>query len=87
MANDYQHKDGNGAIFKNTHKTQPNQPDYRGDLMLNGITYEIASWLKDGKNGKFMSISVKVKEDRPQQARPSTPALDEFTEDGDLIPF
>ena len=88
MANDYQHKDGSGAIFKNTRKDKPSQPDYRGDFMLNGITYEIASWLKDGKHGKFMSLAVKVKEDRPQQqARPSTPALDEFTEDGDLIPF
>ena len=78
MANDYQHKDGSGAIFKNTRKDKPSQPDCRGDLMLNGITYEIASWLKDGKHGKFMSLAVKVKEDRPQQAAPPT---DDFEDD------
>lgn len=93
MANDYQHKDGTGALFKNARKDKPTQPDYRGDFMLNGVTYEIASWLKDGKNGKFMSLSVKPKEDRQegkvwgaQQASPAdSPSLDDF--DDSLIPF
>ena len=82
MANDYQHKDGSGAIFKNTRKDKPSQPDYRGDFMLNGITYEAACWIKDGKHGKFMSLSVKAKEDRPQQTRQqAAPPADDFEDD------
>ena len=88
MANDYQPRDMSGVLFRNDRKDKPSHPDYRGDVTINGVTYALSSWIKTGQKGKFMSLAVSVKEDRPQQqARPSTPALDEFTEDGDLIPF
>jgi len=70
----YEPKDGSGALFKNDKGGNEARPDYRGDLMLNGVQYEISSWLKTAQNGnKFMSLSVKPKQER-QQSAPSRPA-------------
>lgn len=53
-----------GALFKNDRKEKDTQPDYRGDINVNGVDYWISAWLKEGKTGtKFMSLSVQLKED------------------------
>ena len=48
-------------MFKAEQKSEK-APGYRGDIMLNGVVYEIAAWVKEGKNGKFFSLSGKPKE-------------------------
>jgi hypothetical protein len=66
----YEPKDGTGALFKNNKEGVENRPDYRGDVMLAGTLYEVAGWIKDGKSGKFMSLSIKPKEERqPRDSR------------------
>ena len=65
----YEQKDGSGALFKNDKGDNPKRPDYRGDITLGGVQYELSAWIKDGKNGKFMSLSGKVKGER--QAAPA----------------
>ena len=63
-------KEGQGSFFRNDKKPEGSkQPDYRGDLMLDGTLMEIAGWIKEGKNGKWMSLSVKPKEER--EAKPA----------------
>jgi len=57
----YAPKEGSGALFKNTRKDKDTHPDYRGDAMVNGQHMEIAAWIKEGKNGKFMSLAFKPK--------------------------
>jgi hypothetical protein len=57
-----------GALFKNDRKEQPNHPDYKGSLNVNGVDYWVSSWIKEGAKGKFMSLSVTPKE---QQAAPA----------------
>ncbi len=52
-----------GALFKNDKGDNPNRPDYRGSLDVNGTDHWISAWLKTSKKGqKFMSLSVSVKE-------------------------
>jgi hypothetical protein len=69
-----------GALFKNERKTKDSQPGYTGSLNVEGVEYFFDAWLKDGKNGKFFSVSVKRKEQQtsapaPRQAsRPPAPA-------------
>jgi hypothetical protein len=46
-----------GAIFKNDKKAD-NQPDYKGKINVKGEEFEIALWVKDGKNGKFFSAKI-----------------------------
>lgn len=57
----YTPKDGHGSLFKNDKGDNPARPDYRGDAMINGVHMEIAAWLKEGKKGKYMSLSFKPK--------------------------
>ena len=60
----YDHKELSGSLFKNDKGDNPSRPDYRGDCKIGGEVYEIAAWVKDGKNGKFMSLSFKPKQER-----------------------
>ena len=62
----YEHKEGSGALFKNGKKEEGSkQPDYRGTIMLGGVVYEIAGWVKQGNKGSFLSLNGKVQQDRP----------------------
>jgi uncharacterized protein (DUF736 family) len=76
-----------GAIFKNDDKQQDNHPDYKGSLNVNGVDLWVSGWLKTSeKTGKkFMSLSVKPKEDKPvKQASSPKRANVEFD---DNVPF
>ena len=55
----YEHKIGNGSLFKNTNKTNENQPDYSGSIKLqDGKDQQIAAWIKEGTKGKFFSLKL-----------------------------
>ena len=80
--------EGWGLLFKNKKKTESKQPDLRGELLLNGVTYRVAAWSKESKAGeRFMSIHAEI--DRPReekktaepQSKPKAKGLD------DDIPF
>lgn len=62
----FEHKPGSGSIFKNDRKETSNQPDYTGSMKgLDGEMYWISAWIKDGKKGKFLSISQTEMEEKP----------------------
>jgi hypothetical protein len=63
----YEKRDGSGSLFKNDRKEQPNHADYRGDILIDGQEYWLSAWIKEGKNGKFMSLAAKPKEARQEQ--------------------
>lgn len=73
-----------GALFKND-KAGGNQnwPDYRGMLNVGGTEYWLDAWIKEGKKGKFMSLSIKPKvaKDTPVQRNEVSP------DPNDEIPF
>jgi len=72
MSNGYQQRNLSGALFKNDKGGNEARPDYRGDICINGVNYELAAWIKEGQKGKYMSLSAKEKE---EQARaPASPA-------------
>ena len=87
----YQQKDMSGSLFKNDRKEKDTHPDYRGDIVIDGVSYWLSAWVKTSKNGgKFMSLAAKPKDggkgaDKPtpqQEAR--KPAREEMD---DEIPF
>jgi hypothetical protein len=80
----YEQKDNSGALFRNDKGDNASRPDYTGDCLVDGKPKRMAAWLKDGKNGKFMSIKFDEPREQQQQApaaQPQTASLD------DEIPF
>jgi hypothetical protein len=66
----YEPKEGSGALFKNDKGDNPARPDYRGDVMLGGVLYEISGWIKplpSDASKRFMSLSGKPKQARQEQ--------------------
>ena len=70
---DYEPKPNTGSLFKNTYKKAENQPDLKGDLILDKVFLEdlmnnsktstikvsISAWSKESeKVGKYLSISI-----------------------------
>lgn len=76
----YELKENQVTIFKNKHKKAENQPDYKGQVNIDGEIKEIALWVKEGKSEKF--FSGKISEKREKQE----PKKDSMYENNDL-PF
>ncbi len=69
----YQKKDGQGAMFQNDKQGNANRPDWRGDVLLNGVEYEVAAWNKQTRGGKdYFSLSVKPKQARGERQQPQS---------------
>lgn len=77
-------KEGSGSLFKADQKGNEKAPGYRGDIMLGGVVYEIAGWVKEGKNGKFFSLNGKPKV-APSGVFPPTGSIADMADD--IIPF
>ena len=84
-----------GAIFVNNRKEKDTQPDRQGSINVAGVDYWISGWIKDGSNGKYMSLSVTPKEQTqtaaqavqqvaPPQRQQAAPVVDDLD---DSIPF
>jgi uncharacterized protein (DUF736 family) len=84
----YEMQNGQGNLFKNLRKEKPNQPDYRGECVINGVKYLISGWIKQSKKGtKFFSLAIKDAASIEQNAKKSTTS--DLTAEGsqDDIPF
>lgn len=87
MAGDYDDTD-KGVLFKNDRKEPGSkQPDYRGKGNYNGTAFEVAGWVKMGRNGRFISLAFKEPYERPERGASSTRG--DFDRPGadDDIPF
>lgn len=82
----YQPKEGSGALFKNDKGDNPSRPDYRGDVMVGGVVYEVSGWIKplpSDASKRFMSLSAKPKQQQrqerqqPQRQQRQAPDADE----------
>lgn len=70
----YEHKEGQGSLFKND-KLNDRQPDYRGSIVIGGVTYEVAAWERTSqRGGKFLSLQASLPRERSEQgAQPQRP--------------
>jgi hypothetical protein len=73
-----------GALFKELDKQSDKHPDYTGKINVDGKELRLAAWIKDGKSGKFMSLSVsEFKAPQPGSNYQKPEEDDDF----DIVPF
>jgi hypothetical protein len=67
-----------GVLFKNEKKENERHADYRGEINVAGKPFWLDAWIKtSSKTGKkFMSLSVKPKEQRTAAAKPKSAFAD-----------
>lgn len=81
---DFKNDPGFGQLFRNKYKDKDSQPDHKGSMTTpDGHEWDISAWVKDGKNGKFFSLSIQEKWVKPDSDE-SKPAPEDFDDD---IPF
>lgn len=59
---DYQPRDNSGNLFKNDRREKESHPHAKGSAIINGVEYWVSAWTKEGKNGKFQSLSFEKKQ-------------------------
>jgi hypothetical protein len=77
-------KNMSGVLFKNDRKEKDSHPDYTGSAMIHGQEFWMSAWIKEGRNGKFMSFSFRPKEARDAAQERTSDNQNSF---GDVIPF
>jgi hypothetical protein len=76
MQNQDQKRDG-GVLFPNDRRENERQPTHRGSITIAGAEYYLNGWIREGRNGKFLSLSVQPKTATTQQTdkpKPKAPA-------------
>jgi hypothetical protein len=67
MDKKFEKRPNNGALFAVKSKKNPNQPDYRGDVLINlndfeivdgQITVALSGWKKQYSQGTFLSLQA-----------------------------
>jgi hypothetical protein len=54
-----------GALFRNERATTDKHPTHTGKINVEGRDYYLNAWVKEGKKGKFFSLSVKPVDEQP----------------------
>lgn len=64
----FEPKDNSGVLFKNDKREKDTHPHATGTALIDGVEYWVSAWTKEGRNGKFQSLSFKRKEARREQS-------------------
>jgi hypothetical protein len=66
-------RDGSGILFANDRRENDRQPTHRGSITVAGVEYYLSGWIKEGRNGKFLSLAVPPKTATTHQADNAKP--------------
>lgn len=63
----YEYKEGQGSLFSEQ-KQNDRQPDYRGTILIEGKTYDLAAWGRTSKAGsQYISLQATLRKSRASQ--------------------
>lgn len=65
----YEQKPNTGVMFNNDRKESDKHPDRKGEALIDGKPYWVAGWIKQGKNGSFLSLAFTPKDAKPKRDR------------------
>jgi len=63
--------DNSGALFINDRKEKDNQPDYTGNVVINGEKKRLAGWKKTVKSDPsktFLSLAISDYQEKPAES-------------------
>ena len=61
MEKKFERKNGTGNLFINEKKSTDKHPNMIGTILTpDGIEYSVSAWTKEGKKGKYLSLSIQV---------------------------
>ncbi len=78
-------KEGQGTLFANDKEGNDKRPDRRGELNIGGTVYRLSGWIKQGKNGPWLSLSAELPRRDPVQPTEMAKRMGETLPDD--IPF
>jgi hypothetical protein len=59
-------KELSGTLRKNKNKKTDAHPDLTGDVTVKGVQYWLSAWVKNGSDGKWVSLALKEKEQQQE---------------------
>ena len=78
-------KTNTGTLNKNDKGDNEKRPDYKGKIDIEGTLYWLSAWIREGNDGKFLSLKAEKAEKKTDTAKKSqTGGLAEMESD---IPF
>ena len=82
-------KDNSGNLFKNTFKEEGSkQPDYKGDVMVNGTIMKASMWVNKDKNGNpYFGIGFQSMEDVAKYSKKTSDASPKPEIENNDLPF
>lgn len=72
------------VLFVNDKGDNPKRPDRTGTLNVGGVEYKMSGWIRQGKNGPFLSGQIEPKAAKPAPAAKMASKADDFDSD---LPF
>ena len=82
----YQKKDGDISVFTN-HSDNANAPAFKGNLLLNGIEYQVSLWRKQGAKGEFLAGNVQQKQQSAERPATAQSFTTNQPDHGNDLPF
>ena len=80
----YEMRENTGSLFKNEKRTSDTHANATGTALIGGVEYWVNAWTKEGKGGKWQSLSFKPKEKQVARNPERQPGEDDLESD---IPF
>jgi hypothetical protein len=78
-------KTNTGTLNKNDKGDNEKRPDYKGKIDIEGTLYWLSAWIREGNDGKFLSLKAEKAEKKAGPVKKS--ATGGLAEMEDSIPF